>query len=160
VRSVVGAVASNRGQRVCKVVCRCFAHCDLDLSVRYSAVWSTFSHSALWYCPQWVCPTRPHRACEIPTIFARPKTPILVRVAANACYALQGYCTLVANTLAGLLVVVVVDAVLVQGLTQNVLSVFAFTYLSKFQRFHEEPLQEVHRRDEPQQLRRNAHRLR
>jgi hypothetical protein len=38
VYSHVGAAASNRGQRVCKVVCWRFAHCDLDLLVQYSAV--------------------------------------------------------------------------------------------------------------------------
>jgi hypothetical protein len=38
VYSDVGAAASNRGQRVCKVVCWRCAHCDLDLLVQYSAV--------------------------------------------------------------------------------------------------------------------------
>jgi hypothetical protein len=78
-----------------------------------------------------------------------------VRVAADACYALQGHYTLVANTVAGLFNVVVVVAAVITELDGNVLSVFAFTYLLRSQRLYEEPLQQVHHRDEPQQLRRN-----
>jgi hypothetical protein len=58
----------------------------------------------------------------------RLETPILVCVAANACYALQGYCTLVANTAANLFVVIVVLTVLTTELDGKALSVFAFTF--------------------------------
>jgi hypothetical protein len=83
-----------------------------------------------------------------------------VRVVANACIALQEYCTLETNTTAGLFVVVIiVYSVLVTEIGGNALSVIAFTcstYLCRSQRLYEEPLQEVHHRDDPQQLRRNA----
>jgi len=83
-----------------------------------------------------------------------------VRVVADDCIALQGYCTLETNTIAGLFVVfVIVHSVLVTEIGGNALSVIAFTcstYLCPSQRLYEEPLQEVHHRDGPQQLRRNA----